>query len=100
MARGTVCMRTNGVDASLSDVAYAKYMPMNLLLVAQLYKKGLRLNHNDNGEMVLVHHETNKRIFDAGVENDVWTTRTQLVERQIGQVSAPRGPSQSRRAPN
>jgi hypothetical protein len=86
---GNVQVRTmGGHEATILSVNYSPSMPVNLLSLGWLYKRGYILKESNHGNFI-AHKETGTRMFKVYIEGGVFKVRTPVIKNQVYATSSP-----------
>jgi hypothetical protein len=77
-----------GHEATILSVNYSPSMPVNLLSLGWLYKRGYILKESNHGNFI-VHKETGTRMFKVYIEGGVFKVRTPVIKNQVYATSSP-----------
>jgi hypothetical protein len=71
-----------GHEATILSVNYSPSMPVNLLSLGWLYKRGYVLKESDQGNFI-IHKESGTRMFKVYIEGGVFKVRTPVIKNQV-----------------
>jgi hypothetical protein len=71
-----------GHEATILSVNYSPSMPVNLLSLVWLYKRGYTLKESDQGNFI-IHKESGTRMFKVYIEGGVFKIRTPVIKNQV-----------------